>query len=73
MECYIAMALSKEGCSDLKGIVREFFNATREYIPTQSDIIVSDNIVIIKQLQTSAIIVLANTYLLVHCSSSITM
>ena len=29
MECYIAMARSKGECSDLKGIVREFFNATR--------------------------------------------
>ena len=28
LECYIAMAQSKGGCSDLKGIVREFFNAT---------------------------------------------
>ena len=28
MECYIAMARSEGGCSDLKGIVREFFNAT---------------------------------------------
>ena len=29
MECYIAMAWSKGGCSDMKEIVREFFNATR--------------------------------------------
>ena len=29
MECYIAMARYKERCSDLNGIVREFFNATR--------------------------------------------
>ena len=29
-ECYIAMARSNRGCSDLKRrIVREFFNATR--------------------------------------------
>ena len=32
MECYIAMARSKEGCSDVKGIFREFFNATRVFI-----------------------------------------
>ena len=29
MECYIAMARSKEGCSDPKVIVLKFFNATR--------------------------------------------
>ena len=29
MECYIAMARPKRRCSDLKGITREFFNATR--------------------------------------------
>ena len=29
MECYITMARSKGGCRDLKGIAREFFNATR--------------------------------------------
>ena len=27
---YIAMARSKGGCSNLKGIVRKFFNATQE-------------------------------------------
>ena len=31
MECYIAMARSKGGCSDLKGIVWEFFNATEKH------------------------------------------
>ena len=30
MECYTAMAQCKRGCSDLKGIVTEFFNATRD-------------------------------------------
>ena len=32
MECYIAMARSKGGCSNLKGIFRGFFNATGEII-----------------------------------------
>ena len=34
MECYIPIARSKGGCSDLKGIVREFFNATWVIINT---------------------------------------
>ena len=32
MECYIAMARSKERCSDLNGIVRKLFNAARDKV-----------------------------------------
>ena len=31
MECYIAIVQFKEGCSDLTGIARKFFNTTREH------------------------------------------